>query len=58
MPCQFEVDKAITTLQQLALFCDNGIEMRELVEKVNMLTKKEFSTRKKQSTITNYFKQF
>ena len=57
-PASFEVDKAITTLQQFALFCDNGIEMRELVEKVNMLTKKEFSIRKKQSTITNYFKQF
>ena len=57
-PASFEVDKAITTLQQLALFCDNGIEMQEMVEKVNMLTKKEFSIRKKQSTITNYFKQF
>ena len=57
-PASLEVDKAITTLQQFPLFCDNGIEMQEMVEKINMLTKKEFYIRKKQSTITNYFKQF
>ena len=54
-PASFEVDKPITTLKQFDLFYDNGIEIRELVEKVNILTKKEFSVRKKQSTITNYF---
>ena len=36
---------------------DIGVEMREMVEKINMLAKKELSIRKKQSTITNYFKE-
>ena len=56
-PASFEVDQAVRTLQQFVLFCDNGVEMREVVEKINMLTKKELSIRKKQSTTTNYFKQ-
>ena len=32
-PASFEVDKAVTTLQQFVLFCDNRVEMSEMVEK-------------------------
>ena len=32
-PASFEVDKAVTTLQQFILFCDNGVELRKMVEK-------------------------
>ena len=56
-PASFEVDKAVESLQQFTLFCDNGVEIREMVEKINMVAKNEFSGRKKQSTIPDIFKQ-
>ena len=56
-PASFEVDKAAESLQQFTLFCDNGVEIREMLEKINMVAKNEFSGRKRQSTITDFFKQ-
>ena len=35
-PASFRVDRAVRTLQQFVLFCDNGVETREMVEKTSM----------------------
>ena len=43
----FQVDRAVKTLQQFALFCDNGIEIREMVEKIGIMAKREYSAPKK-----------
>ena len=34
-PSAFEVEKAIEVLQQFALFCDEGDDLREVLSKVN-----------------------
>ena len=41
-PANFKVDKAGETLQQFTLFCDNRVEMREMVEKINMVAERIF----------------
>ena len=56
-PASFEVDKAVTTLQQFVLFLRQRGRNARNGGKINMLVKKELSIRKKQSTITSYFKQ-
>ena len=54
-PTSLEVDKAVEVLQQLTLFCENGNEMREIVEKINVHAQREISKRRKQSTINDFF---
>eukprot|EP00794_Sanderia_malayensis_P015050 gene15050-16603_t len=56
-PTSIEVDKALETLQQFSLVCHNGAEIQETIEKIDLLTRKEYLCRKKQRTITDYFNQ-
>ena len=55
-PTEIEREKAIETLEELSMFCEDGKILRTAVSNVNRLSQIAMLKRKKQKTIEDYFR--
>ena len=56
LPTEIEIEKAIETLEELSMFCEDGEILRTAISNVNLLSQISMLNRKRQKTIQGYFR--